>query len=175
MIGIMTYLAYLLKERQNILTYWTWLKRTAAKISLTQIYNTQDPLSAVNNISNRARTTGPGLPHRHALPGRSTYCSSNSDNSEDGSQATFQFYPPRLPDIPEYPEPALEAAVRDLPHPHNEDGHTDTEMSEVSSCVMAFTNNCSYYNKGNSLILSLISDQPMMEYGWETCHLCQLG
>ena len=137
MIGIVTYLVYLIRERQNILTYWTWLKRTAvaAKISLTQVYHTQDPLAAVNGIPGRARPGQPGLPNHHTLPGRSPFCSSGSDNSEDGSQATFQFFPPRLPDIPEYPEQGLEVARRNPPHPHDEDGHTDTEMSEVSLSV----------------------------------------
>lgn len=146
LIGIVTYIAYLIREKQNIFSYWTWLKIEMARLTSAKVFNNQDPLPQVgNSVGNTARR-GPSLPNGHAHQVRSPYTSSGSEHSEDSSQGTYQehgfeFHPPRLSDIPEYPEGGLEAAATAMgrvtravvePHPQEDDGQTDTEMSEVS-------------------------------------------
>ena len=151
LIGIVTYLAYLITERQNIFTYWTWLKLELKKLGRAESYTNQEPLPNANsgNVAAPPRRGGANIPNGHAHSVRSPYESSGSDHSEESSQTFqdhgFEFHPPRLSDIPEYPEGGLEAAAMAAgpsrmaplePHLlHDEDGHTDTEMSEVCVCA----------------------------------------
>ena len=145
LIGILTYITYLIRERQNIFNYWTWLKMELAKLSSAKTFNNQEPVVQVGNGTGTTARRGTSLPNGHAHQVRSPYASSGSDHSEDSSQGTYQehgfeFHPPRLSDIPEYPEGGLEAAAAAVggvtravvePHPQEDDGQTDTEMSEV--------------------------------------------
>lgn len=147
LIGILTYIVYLVREGRNISTYWTWLKMELGKLGLgKKAYTTPDPLppNANGNVTNLTRRN---IPNGHRNPVRSPYGSSGSDHSENSSQGTYQdhgfeFHPPRLSDIPEYPEGGLESGVPMVRGPsriipleslvHHDDGQTDSEMSEVS-------------------------------------------
>ena len=148
-VGILAYLVYLCRERRNIMTYWTWLKLELGKVGLgKKTYANQEPLPSANGnvVPRRGRAN---LPNGYTNPVRSPYGSSGSDHSENSSQGTFQehgfeFHPPRLSDIPEYPEGGLQAAAAMVTGPsrivplephllHSEDRQTDSEMSEVSS------------------------------------------
>ena len=148
LIGILTYLVYLIREGRNISTYWTWLKMELEKLGLgKKAYTTPDPLppNANGNVTNLGRRA---IPNGHHISVRSPYGSSGSEHSENSSQGTFQdhgfeFHPPRLSDIPEYPEGGLESGIPMVRVPsriaaleprlvHNDDRQTDSEMSEVS-------------------------------------------
>ena len=109
LIGIVTYICYLLREKQNIPTYWAWLKKELAKLTSAQGYSPQDPPLPVGGAAANPQRRVAGLANGHALQMRSPYGSSGSDRSDGSSQGTYQehgfeFHPPRLSDIPEYPE-----------------------------------------------------------------------
>ena len=166
LLGIVSYVVYLIRHRKNITDYWEWLKLELGKVGLgKQTYTpNQDQLPAATNAGGVAGATRRGgasaVGNGHANPIRTLYGEgSGSDHSENSSQGTFQehgfeFHPPRLSDIPEYPEggglegagagrgrggalPGL-ARIRPLePHLlHNDD---ESEMSDVSSALHVYT------------------------------------
>ena len=156
LVGIMSYLVYLVQERHNIVHYWTWLRVELGNLGLgKKAYNlNQDALPNANgSVAGHPRRHGANRPNGLTNPMRAQYEGSGSDHSENSSQGTFQdhgfeYHPPRLSDIPEYPEGGLEGVAggggmglgppRVVVEPrlfHNDD---ESEMSEVSASKLLF-------------------------------------
>ena len=76
--------------------------------------NQDPPPSSNGGVAGLTRRGGASVGNGHINSVRSPYESSGSDHSENSSQGTFQehgfeFHPPRLSDIPEYPEGGLDS------------------------------------------------------------------
>ena len=119
LLGMFTYVVYIVRQRHNITVYWAWLKLELGKVGLRKnsYVTNQEALPTTNgNVGGVTRRGGASaVGNGHVNPIRSPYMEgSGSDHSENSSQGTFQdhgfeFHPPRLSDIPEYPEGGLEA------------------------------------------------------------------
>ena len=156
LLTILTHLLFLTRQRTNVPTYLAWLKMELAKLGLVKRTYTpsQDPPPNSNGgMAGISRRGGALVGNGHINPLRAGYEGSGSDHSENSSQGTFQehhefeFHPPRLSDIPEYPEGGLDSVGSSrrpgggggpprmvLMEPNFNDD--ESEMSEVSvMCV----------------------------------------
>ena len=118
--------------------------------------NQDPPPSSNGGVVGLTRRGGASVGNGHINSVRSPYESSGSDHSENSSQGTFQehgfeFHPPRLSDIPEYPEGGLDSVgpgsrpgggmgpgLPRIPmlEPHINDD--ESEMSEVCAQSVGF-------------------------------------
>ena len=156
LLSIISRLVFLVRQRNSVPAYWAWLKLEMANLGLVKRSYTpnQDlPPSANGGVTGLPRRGRVSVGNGHVNPMRVGYegGGSGSDHSENSSQGTFQehhefeFHPPRLSDIPEYPEGGLDATgPRSIPgggmvpgpprimpfEPNFNDD--ESEMSEVS-------------------------------------------
>ena len=152
LLGILSHLLYLLRQRNNVPAYWAWLRLELSKLGLlrrTYTPNQDPPPTSNGGVAGLPRRGGASVGNGHINSVRSPHESSGSDHSENSSQGTFQehgfeYLPPRLSDIPEYPEGGLEVIgpgsrpgmgpglPRVLPM-ETHLGDDQSEMSEVST------------------------------------------